>query len=737
VSDRLFELLPAILRVRDAERFSVGDVERRDHLQALLGIIQEQADCVEDDIAGLYEDWFIETCAVWVVPYIGDLLGARLLHSIDSADLPSQRALVANTLRYRRRKGTLLVLEDLARDVSGWRARAVEFFQLLGWTQNLNHLRYDAAPNPYPVSTDRLNPNSMNRVGTVNLRSLDALDRIDGPFDVTTHTVDVRPIAQHEGWHEIRNLGIFLWRLQSYPLAGAHARRSETAPDGFHVSPLGHPAPLFTNPEPTPGDKGPAGELNVPGAIRPVTFHQRPADYYGVGADKSLAIYAGPEVDDAALIPLEDVMCKDLSAWASPPAGRVSVDVRLGRINFAPGEAPDDVTVTFHYAFSADIGGGPYDRRDTLEIPHTGDWERIVSRVRPEGVPVETHTPDLATALAEWAADAPARAIITIVDDASYEEDVAITLGDGQHLVIQADDRNRPHVRFVDAAGGLTRLAVDGSPESTLTIDGLVMEGAIDVDADTLRALDLRHCTLVPGLEIDENGLAIAPTEPSLTCGAGNDELEVTIDRCILGPIRAPETMRLLAIRDSIVDAPEADADPAPPRLAIAEDATGAPGPPTTLERCTIFGEVVVRELTLASEVIFAHAVTAIRRQTGCVRYSYVDDLLSTTPRRFRCQPGLALQRRRRALGVETLAPVEESRVRAHVRPEFESTRYGRPDYAQLTRTTATEVRTGAEDGAEMGAFEHLKQPQREANVRARLDEYMPYGLQPGIIFVT
>ena len=48
---------------------------------------------------------------------------------------------VANTIRQRRRKGTLAVLEDLARDSAGWPARAVEFFTQVAWTENVNHFR--------------------------------------------------------------------------------------------------------------------------------------------------------------------------------------------------------------------------------------------------------------------------------------------------------------------------------------------------------------------------------------------------------------------------------------------------------------------------------------------------------------------------------------------------------------------------------------------------------------------
>ena len=36
-----------------------------------------------------------------------------------------------------------------------------------------------------------------------------------------------------------------------------------------------------------------------------------------------------------------------------------------------------------------------------------------------------------------------------------------------------------------------------------------------------------------------------------------------------------------------------------------------------------------------------------------------------------------------------------------------------------------------------MGAFCHLKQPQRESNLKIRLNEYLPFGLVPAVSYVT
>ena len=139
----LYELLPVFYRIDDAERGYP--------LRKLLSLLSEQANVLKDDVAGLWDDFFIETCADWVIPYIGDLVGNRTLHDV----VRGRRADVARTIYYRRRKGTLPMLEELARDVTGWGAHAVAFFELLGWTQNLNHLRMKASSNP-----GRRNPNA-------------------------------------------------------------------------------------------------------------------------------------------------------------------------------------------------------------------------------------------------------------------------------------------------------------------------------------------------------------------------------------------------------------------------------------------------------------------------------------------------------------------------------------------------------------------------------------------------
>ncbi|HXJ63900.1 MAG TPA: hypothetical protein VNN79_09110, partial [Actinomycetota bacterium] len=55
---RVFDLLPAVYRQRDAEQGRV--------LQALLSVVERELTLLEADVARLYDDWFIETCEEWV-----------------------------------------------------------------------------------------------------------------------------------------------------------------------------------------------------------------------------------------------------------------------------------------------------------------------------------------------------------------------------------------------------------------------------------------------------------------------------------------------------------------------------------------------------------------------------------------------------------------------------------------------------------------------------------------------
>ena len=709
--DRLYDLLPAVYRQRD--------VDQGYPLRDLLRVLAEQVNAVEDDIAQLYENWFIETCQDWVVPYLGDLVGYRQVHEAgEPGEVGSRegqarnkilipRREVANTVRFRRRKGTLALLELLAQDVAGWPARAVEFYRRVGFTQSLNHLR-------------------LHRGRTVDLRCGADLERLGGPFDRLAHTVDVRRLGSSldPGRPNLPGVALFLWRLRAYSVTKTPAYNvEEVAPNSFTFSVLGNDSPLYTQPQPEAEPTHIAGELNLPIPITRRALEARLNDYYGDG--KSFQIFRvtvkGKKQQETGLepIPAKEIVVADLTGWQyQPRKGQVAVDPELGRIAFPPRHLPKNgIRVSYHYGFSADIGGGEYDR------PISAPAAAVIYRV---GEAAELKR--IGDALERWRADRPAHAVIEITDSGVYVEPVNVELGKDQTLQLRAARRRRPVIRLLDwQTSQPDALTVTGAAGSAFILDGLLVTGRSVQIQGELAAVTLRHSTLVPGWGLHGNCEPRRPAEPSLELT--NLRARVAIERCIVGSIQVNQdevgTDPIpLRISDSVVDATSHE-----------REAVGAPGSPVaharlTVLRSTVFGQVQAHALELGENSIFAGEILVARRQIGCLRFSsYVPG--SRTPRRFECQPDLAVAAVAAAGGGEA----GKELARQRVRPWFRSERYGSPFYARLADGGAEEIRRGADDESEMGVFHDLFEPQRAANLRVRLDEYTPAGVDAGLIF--
>ena len=144
--------------------------------------------------------------------------------------------------------------------------------------------------------------------------------------------------------------------------------------------------------------------------------------------------------------------------------------------------------------------------------------------------------------------------------------------------------------------------------------------------------------------------------------------------------------------------------------------------------------------IELGENCILNNRIFVARRQYGCLRFCYVPPE-SRTPPRYNCQPDL-VKAAARARGLENGLPEEtiehaQATEQMRVRPQFNSTRYGSPAYCQLATGCAEEIKRGADDESEMGVFHDLFQPQREANLSVRMDEYIPAASDIGIILVS
>jgi hypothetical protein len=718
-TETLYRLLPAVYRLRD-------DAEGQP-LHALIKLLARELGALEENLEQLYDDQFIETCADWVAPYIGDLIGYRPLHGV-TARIASPRAEVANTIAYRRRKGTALMLEQLARDVTDWPARAVEFFEQLVTTQYMNHLRPHA-------------------LGTAALRSQKTMLFVEGPFNQVAHTAEVRRPEAGSGRYNIPNIGIFLWRLQSFPLTALPivADTADTTGRRFRVNPLGADMPLFRRGVTEPDIDHLAEPINVPAplAVREFALQVREAtqaddavmesdDYGGgrsvvisrAGADEPLRL-AGPaspvDPDEKRVVRIADL--RDVFdgggtfiGWAHEDdiaPHQIGLDPKLGRVLLGTDRVADQVsapfTATFHYGFAQPIGGGEYER-----TPANVRDSALPQLIAANGEGLQPHLDSVAGAGGR----------LLIEDGLTYSQTpifkvdpVTAENAAGLEVVVGARNGARP----VIAAGGV--LTLDIGARGTLVLDGLVISGGalrLPAAADNEpRTLVLRDCTLVPGLRLTSNGNAASPDDPSLVIE--HPFTTVRLERCITGPLFVvAESDVAVELLDCIVDATS------PELLAYAGNAAGDAGAQITLRECTVIGKVHAQLMQLASNSIFFARVTesdppttvpvrVARKQEGCMRFCFVP-AGSITPRRYHCQPDAE---------------------HPDVLPHFTSLRYADPGYCQLRSASTKLIRQGAEDEGEMGVMHALFQPQRETNLRIRLDEYLRFGLHAGLFYAT
>jgi hypothetical protein len=748
----LFDLLPAVYRLRDAQLalsqnlltasetaqlqalqgtalpLSEAQQEQlnqlttkaaRGPLQSLLMLIEEQIAAVADDLDQLYDDQFIETCAEWVVPYIGDLIGYQAVNGVAPA-VASPRSEVANTISFRRRKGTVLVLEQLARDVTGWGAHATEFFKLLATTQYTKHVR-------------------LNNHYAPDLRRWQVRAYQDTAFDATAHTVDVRRIAIERGHYNTRNIGIFLWSLNAYSLTKVPVTPVDNSGRFFRFSALGADTPLFSNPVSQGANITATSQpVNVPDRLHRRVLCQDLQSgvetiYYGEGS--SLALY----LNDTFLHPYQIQVC-DLSGddghWTNvPPIGGAyvaSVDPELGRIALAtpvltspPTGTTSPLQASFYYGFNGDLGGGEYSRSESFT-----QTEASLFPFPDNMTPARYSSLQDALNFAAANLDGEGIAVIEIRDSATYYEllslPLQVSVPAGATIELRAADGSRPALILG------TEISVSGGARSTFSINGLVIAFAPPAPSigrppallhipgngtNQLVNLRLTHCTLVPGWALTSTGepQPLYSGLPALLVEA--PAVQIAVQKSIVGGLRvSPESTATLS--DSIIDASTLTG------VAYAATDGVSGGGSLSLQACTVIGKIHATLFALVSNSILWAAlatndswtapVLADRKQQGCMRFSYLP-AGSVTPRQFECV--------RQGTG--------------GFPPLFYSLRYGDPGYAKLLPSTDQSIRQGADDAGEMGAFHFVLAPIRENDLRIRLREYLPVGLEFGIFYQT
>jgi hypothetical protein len=580
-ADKLWNLLPAIYRTLDTDQFNANGP-----LRELVNRIGTQAANLRRSIDRLWEDQSIESCDDWVVPYIGALLATNLVSGLDAR---GQRLDVAKTIYYRRRKGTVAILEEIAYDITGWDARVVEFFRRLGRTRHdLDPAIVDATAN----SSDNLTlQQAEGLVGTwtntfiggwADLRNAYGASRTQSPFSISSslappsafdeffHSADFRAGAGRSGWYKIPNLGVFLWRLQNFPVDQGTPVQNGNC---YTFDPTGRSIPLFaasarasTTLRPlqgswdtwvSPQEWQLPTPVSTPLLASALANSQSQPLYASLDADgvtiqsNSLGIFTQPR----SFYELIDV--SQITTYPETPATTHEIVVFPERGQFGALHPPlnGPVTVSYNYGFSAPMGAGPYDRR-ILGVDSN-----------PTPAPkVPVHGGGIAFSASAVSAIGSI-GTVTLNDSLTYTS--APDFADIQQLSVIAQNPGRPVIRFQPGSPpGPTEWIFIGNANSSLVLEGLFVSGGDIVLRGSFTTVTLTCCTLDPGTSPDAAETLTSPATVFLQSIDGRDLAPVTlwieaevesliVDRCVLGPIRTRNSgeVETVTITNSILQA--------------------------------------------------------------------------------------------------------------------------------------------------------------------------------------
>ncbi len=717
-ADKLWNLIPAIYRFEDTDCY-----DRNGPLRELVNRIGQQAAILRRATDRLWEDQSIETCDDWVIPYIADLLDARLVNGLAARE---QRLNVAKTIYYRRRKGTVAVLEELASDITGWNACVVEFFRRMGRTRHgLDPQVGLAAEGSLQdqltlLEEERLlGPLSRTACGGwADLRNPYASHKTDTAFDEYFHAADVRRGAGATGWYNIPRLGVFLWRLFSFS-AGlgfdeSHSARAGVTPvmsntcEGdftyFSFDPTGRKMPLFAAATRPFGDTW----ITPPEWRLPTRISQGLLQHDFLELYASVISVADNLIDFASLALLDGKgkliesagIAVDEADYGKLVTKIFFIDSEQGLL-FAKGSTPEDLAVVYHYGFASRIGAGEYDRTAFADVPST----------EPPGM---AHIQGGKKALISQLATLAPTGALSIDDSLTYDAIEDIT--GIQNVLVRSHNTARPLLRLPHATGsGWTVWTLTGVGEAELSLEGLFISGGDVVLRGQFKTVTLTSCTFDPGTN-DKTGVGYDKSvdgrqlAPSCLWIEGHVETLV-VSRCVMGPINertGDGWMDKAQLSDSIVQA----LDPYP---AIGMSLGGL-----EMQRCTVLGRGIVHRLE-ASDCVFDDVITVVDDQAGCVRFS-AWSTGSRLPRKYEC--------------VEMLPNA----------PIFVSRHFGEPAFAQLAEDAdrlivkgenSAGISAGAESGSAMGAFSGEQYPIKMRALKMKFDEYMPIGMTPVFINVT
>lgn len=787
--ERLFTLLPAHIRQVDARNGKT--------LEALFRIFAEGDAEIDAVVQALFDNQFIETADADTLGHFAALTGTPVPTPPPPGNAHNFRSFIANSVRYNRGKGTARVLEQLAADVTGFGAVAVEYFQHLSKFQH--SLDFE-----------------LSRPGTAALQPGETAALAGRAFGRLPRVTDIRSIDKAGGRYHFNNAGLHILRfaISTWPAPGGENVPPEdmsSVPEARPWTPGGTAQAGYFQLAAQPGevlalfnpDRRDMGRFersdmtDLADRLRRLPLHletearrhakieNRPFESSGetwFGSDGDpFTIYlrtAGGTVFRA--VPPAEIKIANLEK-APVPAGyrpgpevthewftggstaatmktgshpiACAFDPATGRLivaNPAPG-SPDveEVRVAFSYGRGDLLGGGSYERNadgvpfEIIDREGVTNFVRIVNRLAPAaGSPGDglRTVSSLAAALDDWQAHGAGKTgwiILTRCDRQTLSgglTEFGVDLHPDTALTIVAAEW-RPNIAKPGLAYSADRIGFIIRRERSAVIEGPVALIAAAAPPDGGRA---GQCTL-DGLELS-NGLTLRKSSFD----------RLAIRHCTIrkpGSAAIATTAALVGteieIDKSILGRCRFDfgSSPNQARLRITNSVLhgdGAAGDVLSAESC----DTQLCGVTLFGRAGFRRldATNALFTEAVSTRRRQAGCVRyshvppgSTTPRRFRCAPDIQISSRAENKGAQLTTDERAAEVLS-ARPVFLDEEPDAPGFAMLHPLCPDAIALGGEGETEIGVFTLAASRLLLRNMKQLFDIYLPFGKRAAIL---
>jgi len=755
LNEKLWQWIPSVYRHEDG-------INGQEALQGFIRAIAFQAAILKRSQDRLWDDIFIELASDWAVPYLGQLMGTRLVSALNTW---ARRVDIAKTIYYRRRSGTIPVLEQLIADITGWDGKITEEFRRL--TRYWHML-------DCPLQFGRLTKTPLG--GIADIRHNRGAMLTGDPFDEFHYTPEFRNVTgkygSSEGRRNIDRLSFHIYRLQTVSFHNVVPRHMQNLADGrdaYTFDPSGRNIALFSvnDPEIDWTSWSSANEWELP---RPISCQLLGEVIYEITSDEISWVLSSAPGPLATRLAAADDLRKLLGQRFNHASELIRLFSGLPSSAFLSSAAIQKILINFSIVRdcgSAALlpngsGNTPWPVQNNsddasygnpaIAVGFDGDPDPI-GRDFTRSANLENFTPPLVPEIDLMME--PERGRFVLDTGTNAESDVRVTYSVGMLAPVGAGAYGRDisseavnnHWHDGVKSGGIP---VDGiveiddsenyvNPNNQLNLEDLTVRSAegerpylilnrhwrLTANGDdrnllldglwlgsrtssrhlilkgNYESVSIRYCSFDPG---GETALG-DPIHPVHLVIEGFVE-NLHIDKSSFAVIRlqgANASIENITITNSIVHS-----------IDVTQIAINAPRAQLSISRSTIIASKITTtainvERIYAENTLVAGVADVTDIQNGCFRFSA------------------------RANGSRVPHPYE-SHVINEISGLFSSLRFGHYHYALLSQVAPNILVHGAENGSEMGVFNDEIIPIKMKSLHNKVYEYLPFGRTPNLI---